>query len=104
MAKTSRNLTRKTKKLPAIPYGQTRTYREIARAVGRPAAVRAVARACATNPVAVPSPCHRVVRSDGGLGGYRWGLQRKQALIERERAGTGDGGAARAARTEKTRI
>src|SRR5262249_399798 len=60
--------------LQAIPYGETRTYQEVARAVGQPAAVRAVARACATNPVAVIVPCHRVVRTDGGLGGYRWGL------------------------------
>ncbi|HYT87667.1 MAG TPA: methylated-DNA--[protein]-cysteine S-methyltransferase [Gemmataceae bacterium] len=70
--------------LAAIPYGETRTYQEVAKAVGRPKAVRAVARACATNPVAVLIPCHRVVRTDGGLGGYRWGLGRKKALIERE--------------------
>jgi AraC family transcriptional regulator of adaptative response/methylated-DNA-[protein]-cysteine methyltransferase len=72
--------------LQAIPYGETRTYREVARAVGRPAAVRAVARACATNPVAVIVPCHRVVRTDGGLGGYRWGLARKEKLLEQEKA------------------
>jgi AraC family transcriptional regulator of adaptative response/methylated-DNA-[protein]-cysteine methyltransferase len=71
--------------LQAIPYGETRTYQEVARAVGQPSAVRAVARACATNPVAVVIPCHRVVRTDGGLGGYRWGLQRKQKLLEQER-------------------
>jgi AraC family transcriptional regulator of adaptative response/methylated-DNA-[protein]-cysteine methyltransferase len=71
--------------LQAIPYGATRSYREVAAAIGQPAAVRAVARACATNPVAVVVPCHRVIRSDGGLGGYRWGLKRKQAMLEQER-------------------
>ncbi|HTU90579.1 MAG TPA: methylated-DNA--[protein]-cysteine S-methyltransferase [Gemmataceae bacterium] len=70
--------------LRAIPYGSTRSYRDIARALGRPNAVRAVARACATNPVSLVIPCHRVVRSDGGLGGYRWGLERKQALLAQE--------------------
>jgi AraC family transcriptional regulator of adaptative response/methylated-DNA-[protein]-cysteine methyltransferase len=73
--------------LRAIPYGSTRTYREVAEALGRPTAARAVARACATNPVSVLIPCHRVVRGDGELGGYRWGLGRKQALLEREKAG-----------------
>jgi AraC family transcriptional regulator of adaptative response/methylated-DNA-[protein]-cysteine methyltransferase len=72
--------------LLAIPYGSTRSYSEVARAVGRPKAVRAVARACATNPVAVIVPCHRVVREDGSLGGYRWGLERKQQLLEQEKA------------------
>lgn len=72
--------------LRAIPYGSTRSYSEVARALGRPTATRAVARACATNPVAVVIPCHRVVREDGGLGGYRWGLERKRALIEQESA------------------
>ncbi|HXG08888.1 MAG TPA: methylated-DNA--[protein]-cysteine S-methyltransferase [Gemmataceae bacterium] len=72
--------------LRSIPYGETRTYAEIARALGQPTAVRAVARACASNPVALIIPCHRVVREDGGLGGYRWGLKRKQALLEQERA------------------
>lgn len=71
--------------LRAIPYGATRTYGEIARAVGRPKASRGVARACATNPVAILVPCHRVVRADGGLGGYRWGLARKRALLDQER-------------------
>ncbi len=71
--------------LRAIPYGRTQSYSEVARTLGRPTATRAVARACATNPVAVVIPCHRVVREDGGLGGYRWGLERKQALLERER-------------------
>lgn len=71
--------------LQAIPYGSTRSYREIAKAIDQPRAVRAVARACATNPVAVVIPCHRVVRSDGGLGGYRWGIKRKQKMLEREK-------------------
>src|SRR5262249_12071921 len=64
--------------LRKIPYGSTRTYGEVARALGQPTAARAVARACATNPVSVVVPCHRVVREDGGLGGYRWGLERKR--------------------------
>ncbi|MGO9274488.1 MAG: bifunctional DNA-binding transcriptional regulator/O6-methylguanine-DNA methyltransferase Ada [Terriglobia bacterium] len=67
-----------------IPYGSTRSYREVAGAIGRPKAVRAVARACATNPACIVIPCHRVVRTDGGLGGYRWGLGRKRELIEKE--------------------
>lgn len=71
--------------LRAIPYGSTRSYSQIARTLGRPKATRAVARACATNPVSVVVPCHRVVRQDGGLGGYRWGLERKRALLEQER-------------------
>jgi AraC family transcriptional regulator of adaptative response/methylated-DNA-[protein]-cysteine methyltransferase len=71
--------------LRAIPYGSTRSYGEIARAIGRPSAVRAVARACATNRVALITPCHRAIREDGGLGGYRWGLKRKQALLAKER-------------------
>lgn len=70
--------------LRAIPYGSTRSYRDIACSLGRPSAVRAVARACATNPVSLVIPCHRVVRSDGGLGGYRWGLERKRALLDQE--------------------
>jgi AraC family transcriptional regulator of adaptative response/methylated-DNA-[protein]-cysteine methyltransferase len=70
--------------LRRIPYGETRYYAEIAEAVGAPAAVRAVGRACATNPVALIVPCHRVVRGDGSLSGYRWGLARKRALLERE--------------------
>jgi AraC family transcriptional regulator, regulatory protein of adaptative response / methylated-DNA-[protein]-cysteine methyltransferase len=70
--------------LRKIPYGTTRTYTEVARAIGRPAAVRAVARACATNPVSVVVPCHRVVRQDGSLAGYRWGISRKRALLEKE--------------------
>src|SRR5207253_1825907 len=71
-----------------IPYGTTRSYTDIARAIGKPSATRAVARACATNPAALVIPCHRVVRADGGLGGYRWGVARKRALLEQERAGT----------------
>jgi AraC family transcriptional regulator of adaptative response/methylated-DNA-[protein]-cysteine methyltransferase len=71
--------------LTAIPYGETRTYAEVAAALGRPRAVRAVARAIATNPVALAIPCHRVVPAAGGTGGYRWGATRKQALLKRER-------------------
>ncbi len=72
--------------LKRIPYGSTRSYSEIARAIGRPNATRAVARACATNPVSIVVPCHRVVRGDGNLAGYRWGLVRKRALLEHESA------------------
>ena len=71
--------------LQGIPYGQTRSYAEVAEAIGEPAAVRAVAGACAKNPVALAVPCHRVVRADGSLSGYRWGVARKKALLERER-------------------
>ena len=71
--------------LRKIPYGSTRSYGDVARAIGRPTATRAVARAIATNPVAVVIPCHRVVREDKSLGGYRWGVERKRALLERER-------------------
>ncbi len=70
--------------LRAIPYGSTRSYQQVAAAIGRPDAVRAVAGACAHNPVALVIPCHRVVRSDGSLGGYRWGLDRKRELLEQE--------------------
>ncbi len=72
--------------LQAIPPGRTATYAEIARAIGQPKAVRAVAQACGANPLAVAIPCHRVVRSDGDLSGYRWGVERKRKLIEREAA------------------
>ena len=72
--------------LSRIPSGETRTYAEIAAAIGRPEAVRAVAGACAANRLAVAIPCHRVVRRDGSLSGYRWGVERKRALIARERA------------------
>ncbi|HET8967756.1 MAG TPA: bifunctional DNA-binding transcriptional regulator/O6-methylguanine-DNA methyltransferase Ada [Candidatus Acidoferrum sp.] len=71
--------------LQRIPRGATRTYAQVAKAVGKPSAVRAVARACATNPVSIVVPCHRVVRADGNLAGYRWGISRKQTLLERER-------------------
>lgn len=70
--------------LQSIPRGETRAYSEVARAIGKPSAVRAVARACATNPVCLVVPCHRVVQKDGGLGGYRWGTRRKQALLDAE--------------------
>lgn len=69
-----------------IPYGETRSYSELARAMGKPRAARAVGRACATNPVPLLIPCHRAVRADGGLGGYGFGLERKRALLDRERA------------------
>jgi len=72
--------------LQAIPAGTTCSYREVAQRIERPSAVRAVARACAANPVALVVPCHRVVRSDGGLGGYRWGIERKRQLLEQEHA------------------
>jgi AraC family transcriptional regulator, regulatory protein of adaptative response / methylated-DNA-[protein]-cysteine methyltransferase len=70
--------------LTRIPVGETASYTDIARSIGAPAAVRAVAHACAQNPVAVAIPCHRVVRSDGALSGYRWGVERKRALLARE--------------------
>lgn len=70
--------------LSEIPAGSTASYSDIARNIGAPRAVRAVARACAQNPLAVAIPCHRVVRSDGGLSGYRWGIERKRALLDRE--------------------
>jgi AraC family transcriptional regulator of adaptative response/methylated-DNA-[protein]-cysteine methyltransferase len=70
--------------LRAIPSGSTATYAEIAERIGRPAAARAVARACASNPLVVAIPCHRVVRTNGALAGYRWGIVRKRDLIERE--------------------
>jgi AraC family transcriptional regulator of adaptative response/methylated-DNA-[protein]-cysteine methyltransferase len=70
--------------LVAIPYGETRTYKQVAEAIGAPTAFRAVARACATNPVAVVVPCHRVVGSDGTLTGYAGGLHRKRALLDAE--------------------
>jgi AraC family transcriptional regulator of adaptative response/methylated-DNA-[protein]-cysteine methyltransferase len=70
--------------LRKIPAGSTVTYSELAKRIGEPKAVRAVAQACASNPVAVAIPCHRVVRTDGSLSGYRWGVERKRALLERE--------------------
>jgi AraC family transcriptional regulator, regulatory protein of adaptative response / methylated-DNA-[protein]-cysteine methyltransferase len=91
--------------LRAIPYGETRTYQEIARIVGAPKAARAVGRACATNPVAIIIPCHRVVRGDGSLGGYAYGLGVKRKLIDTERARRKGAGrpAASAARPEPKR-
>jgi AraC family transcriptional regulator, regulatory protein of adaptative response / methylated-DNA-[protein]-cysteine methyltransferase len=74
--------------LQRIPRGRTRTYSEVARSVGKPKAIRAVARACATNPVSIVVPCHRVIREDGTLAGYRWGLSRKEQLLAQERAAT----------------
>jgi AraC family transcriptional regulator of adaptative response/methylated-DNA-[protein]-cysteine methyltransferase len=72
--------------LQRIPRGSTRTYTQVARALGNPKSVRAVARACATNPVSIVVPCHRVIREDGSLAGYRWGLSRKEQLLAQERA------------------
>ncbi len=71
--------------LRAIPYGTTRSYGEIAAALGLPGAARAVARACASNRVALVIPCHRVVRGDGDISGYRWGKERKRVLLDLER-------------------
>jgi AraC family transcriptional regulator of adaptative response/methylated-DNA-[protein]-cysteine methyltransferase len=71
--------------LQSIPFGETRSYGQVANAIGQPTASRAVARACATNPVAVAIPCHRVVRENGEGGGYRWGVDRKEALLKMER-------------------
>jgi len=71
--------------LQSIPSGETRAYSQVARDIGSPSAVRAVARACATNPVCLVIPCHRVVGKDGGLTGYRWGVERKRALLNREK-------------------
>ncbi len=73
--------------LRAIPYGEVRSYQQVAQAIGRPTAARAVAQACAANPVALVVPCHRVVRADGESGGYRWGADRKAAILEHERRG-----------------
>ena len=72
--------------LQSIPYGQVRSYAEVAEAIGKPSASRAVAQACASNSVALVIPCHRVIRGSGEPGGYRWGLDRKAALLDRERA------------------
>ena len=73
--------------LQQIPFGETRSYGQVAKAIGQPSASRAVARACATNPVAVAIPCHRIVRGDGEMGGYRWGMDRKKALLQMESSG-----------------
>jgi AraC family transcriptional regulator of adaptative response/methylated-DNA-[protein]-cysteine methyltransferase len=78
--------------LRRIPRGETRTYKEIARALGTPEAVRAVGSACGANPVALAVPCHRAVRTDGGLGGYAWGLARKKRLLELEKRSKGNSG------------
>src|SRR5215469_14741773 len=71
--------------LRSIPFSETQSYSQVAKAIGEPRACRAVARACATNPVAVEIPCHRVVRENGGLGGYRWGIGRKETLLQLEK-------------------
>ena len=78
-------------RLRAIPIGSILSYSNLAKALGNPAATRAVAGACAANPVALVIPCHRVIRSDGGLGGYRWGLQRKRRLLSLEASMAEDG-------------
>ncbi|MDX2193560.1 MAG: methylated-DNA--[protein]-cysteine S-methyltransferase [Gemmatimonadales bacterium] len=78
--------------LLAIPAGETRTYQQLARRVCGPTAARAVARACASNPVALLVPCHRVIRGDGGMGGYRWGVARKEALLMQEGRRAGGAG------------
>jgi AraC family transcriptional regulator of adaptative response/methylated-DNA-[protein]-cysteine methyltransferase len=80
--------------LQAIPAGETATYTEIAERIGAPKAVRAVGQACGANLLAVAIPCHRVVRTDGGLSGYHWGVERKRALLEREAGLGGQGGVA----------
>ena len=77
--------------LQTIPYGSTRSYSQVARAIGQPTASRAVAKACATNSVALVVPCHRVVRENGGLGGYRWGIARKEELLKREQLAAQNG-------------
>ena len=71
--------------LQSIPFGETKSYSQVAKAIGQPRAARAVARACAANPVAVAIPCHRVVRDDGSMGGYKWGMERKKTLLAIER-------------------
>jgi len=76
--------------LQSIPFGATKSYSQVANGIGQPRACRAVARACATNPVAVAIPCHRVVREDGSMGGYRWGIERKKALLEMEQSSEGN--------------
>ena len=77
--------------LQRIPIGETRTYAQVAESIGKPKSVRAVANACAANQVALAIPCHRVVRTDGGIGGYRWGEERKKELLSRESAGAKKG-------------
>jgi methylated-DNA-[protein]-cysteine S-methyltransferase/AraC family transcriptional regulator of adaptative response/methylated-DNA-[protein]-cysteine methyltransferase len=73
-------------KLRAIPLGRTVTYSELARWLAAPTAARAIGAACAANPIALAIPCHRVIRSDGGLAGYRWGIHRKRELLNKEAA------------------
>jgi AraC family transcriptional regulator of adaptative response/methylated-DNA-[protein]-cysteine methyltransferase len=75
--------------LQSIPFGETQSYAQVAKAIGQPGASRAVARACATNRIAVAIPCHRVVREDGELAGYRWGVERKKSLLEMEKRASG---------------
>ena len=70
--------------LRSIPYGETRTYQQVAQMLGKDDATRAVGTACGANPVALVIPCHRVLRKDGGLGGYKWGLERKKSLLDME--------------------
>jgi AraC family transcriptional regulator of adaptative response/methylated-DNA-[protein]-cysteine methyltransferase len=77
------------RELQRIPFGETRSYSDVANAIGSPKAVRAVASAIANNRIAVVIPCHRVIRQSGELGGYRWGLERKQRLISKEHASRG---------------
>ena len=89
--------------LREIPVGCTASYAEIAKRIGQPAAVRAVARACATNPLAIAIPCHRVVRSDGALSGYRWGVERKRDLLAREASVASTGNANRGSTDRGTR-
>ncbi len=74
------------RELCAIPSGETRTYAQVAKSLDKPTAARAVARACATNPIALVVPCHRVVRGDGSLAGYRWGIERKRRLLAVEKS------------------
>jgi AraC family transcriptional regulator of adaptative response/methylated-DNA-[protein]-cysteine methyltransferase len=81
--------------LRKIPYGETRSYGEIAEKLGNRNAVRAVARACATNPVALVNPCHRVIGADGKLSGYKWGIERKKQLLTKEKAAEEKGNASR---------
>ncbi|MYC80621.1 MAG: methylated-DNA--[protein]-cysteine S-methyltransferase [Acidobacteria bacterium] len=79
------------RRLQEVPLGRTLTYAGLAKALGNPGGVRAVAGACAANPVALVIPCHRVIRSDGGLGGYRWGMDRKRRLLNLEASMAEDG-------------
>jgi AraC family transcriptional regulator of adaptative response/methylated-DNA-[protein]-cysteine methyltransferase len=89
--------------LQTIPSGQVASYADVAAAIGRPGAARAVARACAANRVAVVVPCHRVIRGTGDLGGYRWGTERKRALLDREREGRNLGSHGRELRPGQSR-